>query len=227
MRSGFAFLLLALLVLPLARTTPAWSEDGDGSRGAEPKADQPKAPRPKAPKAAEPLPETPRPGSLRALGRRLTKLAERISAAKEEAERDPDEILVDLYLAYGVNELKNRKRAVRAEHLLRIMVDPSNAPALRTRAQEALADGTLRGDIEISATSTRRGMSERAGFCRSDVVEHLKDDDAEARRKTHELLMKWYRSVGRGNAAILAYKPDDKKTWGRAISAWQKELRKQ
>ena len=213
---------LAVLLWILFAAAPAWCENGEDPKPVDPQATAPKAARAKP----APLPERPRPGSLRALQEGLTKLAQRIAAAIEEAARDPDEAVVACYLNYGPNELKNRKRAVRAEHLLKIMVDPTNTPALRQRAFDALAGGTLRGDIDLSATSSRRGMSERAYFCRSDVVEHLKDDDPEARRLTHELMMRWYR-VARNVAPILAYKVDDKKTWSRAISAWQKELKKQ
>ena len=86
------------------------------------------------------------------------------------------------------------------------------------------AGGTLRGDIDLSSTHKRGGMSERAYFCRQTVVNGLKHDDREARQLTNRLLLRWY--IVNTVPAILSYKYDDKKTWNRAIQAWRKELKK-
>jgi len=165
-----------------------------------------------------------RPGSLRALDKRIFELAKEVARIVAEAARDPDESVLDIYLAYSGKELKNRKRKVRAEDLLRVMTDPSNAQPLRERAWRVLKDGSLRGDIELSTDHKKAGLTERSWFASKRVADHLKDDTRDVRRLTHTLLEAWYRV--RGVTAIISYKYDEKKTWTRAIAAWKKELKR-
>ncbi len=220
MRSRCTTLLALLLVCGGLLLSPlAFAESGEAS---QPKA-KPHATPPGAAAARTP-PGPARPGSLRALKKRLAELIKSIEQVIAEARRDPDEALIDIYLAYSPKELKLRKRPVDAEVLLRIMVDPKNKPDLREKARAALLGGTLRGDIDLSRDHKKAGMTNRAWFCRHRVADHLKDDGREARQLTNKLLTDWYRP--RGISGILGYKYDEKKTWGRAITAWKKELKK-
>lgn len=224
---GRTLTTLSILLLGLALVAqPARAESGDKPPPKAKAAPDAKAapPKPPAKKAEEPTGPA-REGSLRFLGKRMETLALRIADIVAKAARDPDETLVDIYLRYTLKELKNRKRDVRAKDLVRIFADPDNDLALRERALQVLRAGSLRGDIDLSPTSKKRGMTERAYFCRSEVIEHLKGDDKEARRLASELLREWYRRVNTV-PAILAYKVNDKKTWPRAFSAWSKELKK-
>ncbi|MDJ0520447.1 MAG: hypothetical protein QNJ90_00075 [Planctomycetota bacterium] len=217
MRSASILVLVLLLGVFLA-AAPALAESGDE---AAPKANADAGTR----SAPKPPTGPARAGSLRALGQRMQDIALRIAKVVEQAARDPDEALIEVYLRYSVKELKNRRRQVRAKDLVAIMVDPSNSPELREKARAVVQGGSLRGDIDLSPTNKKRGMTERAWFCRSEVIEHLKHDDKEARRLANTLLREWYRRVNTV-PAILAYKVGDKKTWSRAHSAWNKELKK-
>jgi len=231
-RRPMAVLLLAGLMvgilLPGGRLFFIGTAAAEGGEGAPPKSGEPlakgaegksarTAPVPK--KGGAPAPAAPRvptgparPGSVRALDERLFALAREVARIVAEASRDPDELMIEAYVAYSAKELKIRKRQVRAEDLLRIMADPGNAQTVRKKAWKALRDGALRGDIELSTEHKRGGMTERAWFCSKRVADHLRDDMREVRRLTHTLLDGWYRV--RGVTAILSYKYDEKKTVG-------------
>jgi hypothetical protein len=176
----------------------------------------------------EQRPAPPAPAGLKELGQRLDELALRIRKLVEEANRDPAERLVDKYSGYSDDELKLRSsKRVDAEMLVDIMVDPKKNHLLREKAQQVLLRGAqVRGDPDLSQTEKQGRQSKRAYFCDRTLVKHLRDEDAVARKLTHDLLMALWRLGAAAAPAISAYNPNDEKTWKPAYNEWKKYLRK-
>jgi hypothetical protein len=166
----------------------------------------------------------PPPATLKKLGERLERLAMRLRTLIEEASKDPDERKIDIYNAYTSQELKLKRRQVRASDLAGYMVDATKNWNVRVKAQKAIHLGAFqRGDPDLSTVEKQGRKSKRAYFCDKQLIKHLRsEDDPKTRVLVHELLLKLWRV--NNVPEISNYNPNDKDTWRKAYLAWQKYL---
>ncbi len=179
-----------------------------------------------APDPEAAAPKVPAPKNLREVGDRLDELSVRIAKIVEEARKDPDTARIKLYTSYTPDQMKKTRGRVRAEDLVRWMVDPKkNFTTVRQAAQRALQEGAqFRGDPELSRGEKQGSRSKRAYFTEKHLIKHLGDDDRLARALVHDLLKKLWGTTGLPE--IDRYSPLNDKTWRPAIKKWPKFLKK-
>ncbi len=169
----------------------------------------------------------PAPRNLREIEERLDGLARRITKLIEAANQDPDEARIRLYEGYTEPELKKTRGRVRAEDLVRYMLDPAKNFKVRQHAWKALQAGAqFRGDPDLSKSEKQGTKSRRAWFCEKHLVKQLLNKDRLARKFVHDLLMVLWFGKRSGLPEIDRYNANDEKTWSPARKRWIRYLRK-
>ena len=166
------------------------------------------------------------PGSLKALSERLAALDKQITALLAESKKDPDEWKIREYKGYTAKQLEKTRGRVRARDLIEFMVDTSKNYNIRRMAMEAIHEGGIRNDPELSTQEKQGPRTKRAHFCKTQVVKLLKADDRSTRGLADELLKKFWVVNRRNHPEIMDYKADKEDTWKAAIRGWDDYLRK-
>jgi hypothetical protein len=167
----------------------------------------------------------PPPASLEQLAQRVGELTDRVKFMVDEANRDPRERKIRVYLGYSAKDLQDVRRDVRAKELVEWMVDPALNLLARQSAKDAIVGGAQqRGDPDLSLDEKKGSTTVRAWFCLQYVVKHLTHDDPKSAKLTSDLLKELWRPGGIPD--ILAFDPADPKTHRPAKTAWTNFLKK-
>ena len=166
------------------------------------------------------------PKNLREVGERLDDLASRIQSIVEEASKDPDALRIEIYASYTPDQMKKTRGRVRAEDLVKWMVDPTkNFLTVREAAMKALKEGAqFRGDPDLSRSLKQGSRSRRAYFCEKFLIKHLASDNRLTRGLVHQLLTDLWGNTG--ITEINRYKPNIASTHKPAIRKWPRFLRR-
>jgi len=161
-------------------------------------------------------------GGLDEMNKRLEALRARLEKLVEEARKDPRERLLKQYEKMTQDQYKARRRDdVDADDILEWIFEgePPMHPDLRNQAVKILVARAL---YDPDLSRERRGSKSPRGKFSSKIVKFLDAKDPLSRKFASDLLRGLW-----DNAAVgLSFRAGNQDTWGPAISAWKKFLRK-
>jgi len=168
----------------------------------------------------------PIPGPKSAAGRLLAvdTTLRRVGEVVAQAQKDRQEVMVDVYRRYTDDELRDPKRGVTLDMLLVVVNTDNVAKEVRQRAAESIyMDRVITNDPTLDMNG-RREKRARAVFSIK-VLKLLTDNDEFVRALASNILTGLWPGWGNRKKEIKACKPQDRSSCVEAAKAWNDVFR--